>query len=118
MPIYEYSCNKCGKVSTFISLRVSEVIEPYCKFCGNRDLRKLISKVAVLKTEEKRLESLLDSSKFSELDEKDPRSIEKILRRMGKELGSEVGDDFEASLEEAFSQVDEQEREDLREEDE
>ncbi|MCX7857426.1 MAG: zinc ribbon domain-containing protein [Deltaproteobacteria bacterium] len=105
MPIYEYKCNLCNKTSSFISLRVSEVIEPYCKFCGNKQVEKLISRVAILKSEEKRMESLLDPSKFSDLDEKDPRSIERFMRRMGKELGDEIGEDFEGSVEEALSEA-------------
>jgi putative FmdB family regulatory protein len=108
MPIYEYRCGKCKKVSTFISLRVSETIEPYCKFCGNREMERLISRVAILKSEEKRMESLLDPSKFSDIDENDPRSIEKFVRRMGKELGEELGEDFEESFEEALSESDDQ----------
>lgn len=114
MPIYEYVCKECNQVSTFLSLRVSENIEPYCKFCGSKDVKKLISKVAVLRSEEKRIESMLDPSKFSDLDENDPKSIEKFMRRMGKEMGSELGEDFEASLDEALS-LSEKDSEDLTE---
>ncbi len=43
MPIYEYSCGKCGQTSEFIlsSRSVPEDLE--CPECGGRDLRKLIS---------------------------------------------------------------------------
>lgn len=115
MPIYEYRCAKCKRVSAFLSLRVSEVIQPYCKFCGNTEVERLISRVAVLKSEEKRIESILNPSKFSDLDESDPRSVEKFMRKMGKELGGELGEDFEDSIEEALSET--QESEDFKEED-
>jgi hypothetical protein len=65
---------------------------------------KVISRVAVLKSEDKRLESMLDPSKFSDLDENDPRSVERVMRRMGKELGDELGEGFEESMEEALSE--------------
>jgi hypothetical protein len=71
-------------------------------------MERLISRVAILKSEEKRMESLLDPSKFSDIDENDPRSIEKFVRRMGKELGEELGEDFEESFEEALSESDDQ----------
>lgn len=104
MPIYEYRCNKCKKVSSFLLLRISEEINPFCKHCGSRDVVKAISRVAVLKSEEQRLESMLDPSKFSDLDENDPRSVERVMRRMGKELGDELGEGLEESMEEALAE--------------
>lgn len=104
MPIYEYRCKQCKKLSSFLLLRITEEIEPCCKHCGSKEVTKVISRVAVLKSEEKRLESMLDPSKFSDLDENDPRSVERAMRRMGKEFGDELGEDFEESMEEALSQ--------------
>lgn len=104
MPIYEYRCKKCNKISSFLLLRTTEEIDPQCKHCGSKDLAKVISRVAVLKSEEQRLESMLDPSKFSDLDENDPGSVERVMRRMGKELGDELGEGFEESMEEALSQ--------------
>lgn len=105
MPIYEFLCSKCNKISSFLSLKVSDPIDAYCKFCGSQDVRKIISRVAILKSEEKRIESMLDPSKFSDLDENDPRSIEKFVRRIGKEFGEDLGDDFEESFEEALEEA-------------
>jgi putative FmdB family regulatory protein len=102
MPIYEYYCEACGRTSSFLLLRHSEEVSPYCKACGNKDVRRVISRVAVLKSEEQRMESLLDPSKFSDLDENDPGSIERVARRMGRELGDELGEGFEESMEEAL----------------
>ena len=85
-------------------LRITEEVDPHCKQCGSKDVIRVISRVAVLKSEEQRLESMLDPSKFSDLDENDPRSVERVMRRMGKELGDELGEGFEESMEEAFSQ--------------
>lgn len=104
MPIYEYRCETCNRLSSFLLLRITEEIEPHCKHCGSKDIKKVISRVAVLKSEEKRLESMLDPSKFSDLDENDPRSVERVMRRMGKELGDELGEGFEESVEEALGQ--------------
>ncbi len=104
MPIYEYYCEKCQKKSSFLLLRVSEEIEPYCKSCGGKEVKKLISRVSIPKSEEKRMESLLDPSKFSDLDENDPASIERVMKKMGRELGDELGDGFEESMEEALSE--------------
>jgi putative FmdB family regulatory protein len=102
MPIYEYYCDTCKRPSSFILLRTTEEILPYCKACGSKEVRRIISRVAILKSEEKRMESLLDPSKFSDLDEGDPGSIERVVKRMGRELGDELGEGFEESMEEAL----------------
>lgn len=104
MPIYEYRCEACRKVSSFLLLRITEQLDPHCKHCGSKEVRKIISRVAVLKSEEQRLESMLDPSKFSDLDENDPKSVERVMRRMGKELGDELGEGFEESMEEALAE--------------
>ncbi|NLW36626.1 FmdB family zinc ribbon protein [Syntrophorhabdus aromaticivorans] len=102
MPIYEYRCEECRKLSSFLLLRASEIIEPRCNHCGSTNVRRVISRVTVLKSEEKRLETLLDPAKLSDFDENDPRSVERLVRRMGRELGDELGEDFEKSMEEAL----------------
>lgn len=103
MPIYEYWCESCKKVSSFLLLRTTEEIVPYCKTCGGRDVKRQVSRVALLKGEERMMESLLDPSKFSDLDENDPASVERVMRRMGKGLGDELGEGFEETMEEALS---------------
>jgi putative FmdB family regulatory protein len=104
MPIYEYFCDECKGLSSFLLLRTTEEVEPLCKHCGSKKVKKVISRVAVLKSEERRLEGMLDPSKFSDLDENDPRSVERVMRRMGEELGDELGEGFEESMEEALTE--------------
>ena len=113
MPIYEYYCDRCKKVSSFLLLRVTEEIEPYCKSCNAKEVRRILSRVSVLKSEESRMESLLDPSKLSDLDENDPRSVEKLMKRMGRELGDELGEGFEQEMEEAMSESASTPQEDL-----
>jgi putative FmdB family regulatory protein len=102
MPIYEYYCDACARLSSFLLLRVSEEIEPFCKICGSREVRRVLSRVTVLKSEDQRMERLLDPSKFSDLDENDPGSIERAVRRMGREMGDDLGEGFEESMDEAL----------------
>ncbi|OPY75098.1 MAG: Zinc ribbon domain protein [Syntrophorhabdus sp. PtaU1.Bin058] len=92
MPIYEYQCSACKKISSFLLLRVTEEVEPYCKHCGDRRVTRVLSAVHVLRGEEKRIEGLLDPSRFSGLDENDPASIEKTVKRLGRDLGGEIGE--------------------------
>jgi putative FmdB family regulatory protein len=106
MPIYEYYCDHCGKVSSFLLLRATEEVTPYCRNCSSPDVKRVLSRIRVLKTEEQRMESLLDPSKLGDLDENDPRSVERLMKRMGSELGDELGEGFEEEMEQALGSED------------
>lgn len=102
MPIYEYRCEDCGRVSEFLLIRTTDASELRCKRCRSPKLSRVLSRVRVLRSEESRLESLADPSKWGDLDENDPKSVSKWMRRMGKELGEEVGDLNMDEMEEAI----------------
>ncbi|MGQ9609707.1 MAG: FmdB family zinc ribbon protein [bacterium] len=44
MPIYEYRCNDCNKVSEFLFGVTKENIEIICKNCRSRNMSKIFSK--------------------------------------------------------------------------
>ncbi len=96
MPIYEYGCYDCRKrVSVFFrSFAAAESGKAVCPRCGGSNIKRLVSKVAVVRSEESRLDSLADPSNFSGLDENDPKSIGRWMRKMGGELGEDLGSDF------------------------
>lgn len=91
MPIYEYRCLSCKKRVQILTLRASEQVEPVCSHCGGRKLDRLMSRFALARSDESRLESLADPGSFSGVDENDPKSVARWMRHMGKELGDEVG---------------------------
>lgn len=43
MPIYEYKCKDCGKVSEFLVGVTKDMSEIKCNFCGSKNLDKIIS---------------------------------------------------------------------------
>jgi putative FmdB family regulatory protein len=91
MPIYEYECAKCRRRTSVLTLRVSEKVDAVCKHCGSSKLSRLMSRFAMPKSEEARLEALSDPSTFGDLDENDPKSAARVMRRLGKEMGDEMG---------------------------
>ncbi len=100
MPIYEYRCNSCKKRVSVLTLRVSEEVHPECDRCGGHDLSRLMSRFAMVKSEDARLDALTDPSSLSGVDENDPKSMARWMRKMGKELGEDLsGDDFEQMVE-------------------
>jgi putative FmdB family regulatory protein len=96
MPIYDYQCEACKRRASlyYQTFSAAESAEPTCPSCGSPDLRRLVSRVAVMKSEESRLEDLADPSSFGDLDENDPKSMARWARKMGHELGEDMGDEF------------------------
>ena len=85
---------------------VPSSFKPVCKFCKNEDLEQLFSRFASPKSEESRLESLADPSSLSGLDENDPGSVARWMKKMGKELGEDFGgEDIDQIAEEAAQQA-------------
>jgi len=100
MPIYEYECDKCGKRTSFLTTRISEKVDAKCKHCGSAKMHRLMSRFAMPRSEEARLDQLADPAKFSDLDEKDPKSVARMMRNMGKEMGDEFGGtEFDEAIE-------------------
>ena len=100
MPIYEYRCTACRKKVTVLTLRVSEAVDPVCEHCGSRALTRLMSRFALVRSEESRLDDLGDPGSLGDLDENDPKSVARWMRKMGKELGEDAGEDFDEMVDE------------------
>jgi len=114
MPIYEYKCNQCFRRSTFLILNLNNPQFPKCKHCGSEDVEKLISRVRMIKSDEARMESLADPSNLSGLDENDPASMVRWMKKMGKEMGEEfAGDDFDQMVDDAAHEADREGKGDL-----
>ena len=72
-----------------------------------------MSRFASPKSEEARLEAFSDPSKFGDVDENDPQSMARFMKKMGQEMGEDMGDDFDEALEEAGSDMAEADSSDL-----
>jgi len=104
MPIYEYRCEDCGKISEFLLMKADEIFVPQCKKCKSKKMSRVLSRVRVIRSEESRMESLADPSKWGDLDEKDPKSMAKMMKRLGKEFGEELGEDADGMVDEAMDE--------------
>lgn len=97
MPIYEYRCQDCRRRVTIMLRSFAEAANaapPPCPRCGSKNLTRMVSRVAVLRSEESRLDNLADPSNMGDLDENDPKSVARWMRKMGNETGEDLGDEF------------------------
>jgi len=52
----------------------------------------MVSRIRVLRSEDSRMEDMADPSAWGGLDESDPKSMGRFMRKMVNEMGDEAGD--------------------------
>jgi putative FmdB family regulatory protein len=104
MPIYEYHCADCRRRVSLLVMRISDPEAPRCPRCGGEQLTRLMSRFATLRSEDDRLESLADPGQLGDLDESDPRSVARWMKKMGSEMGDDAGEDWDQMVDEAVEQ--------------
>lgn len=110
MPIYEFFCFKCKQIREIITTRVGQEVANKCPVCGSAKLKKLISKVKVKLSEETRLEKITDPSFLGNFSEDDPKSMAKMLKKIGPELGEDFDPgEIDEMVEESLSSQDSKE---------
>ncbi len=107
MPIYEFRCTDCGRLTSVFTRSVSQAVEPVCSHCGGTALERAPSKFAYHRTEQQILEQYGTPEPGAGPDAyKDPRQIgrwvEKRFDEMGMELPSEARKMIDAAREGEF----------------
>ncbi|NHZ71688.1 MAG: zinc ribbon domain-containing protein, partial [Aquificales bacterium] len=59
-----------------------------------KNLTRRIGRIIVAKSEDARMDAMMDDSALAGLDEDDPRAIGKFMRKMSSEMGEDMGDEF------------------------
>jgi len=96
MPTYEYRCLDCRRRAA-IYQRYEDYgrVPVACPHCGGSRLERRIGRVRVARSEESRLDTLSDPSDWGDVDENDPRSVARMMRRMGSEMGEDMPAEFD-----------------------
>ena len=104
VPIYEYRCAICGKVSSFFIRSITSPLEPSCTHCESRDMQRRMSSFAMGKTAQSGRGSYgAGPGPSSPEYYSDPRNIgrhvEEGFRRYGMEMPHSVRDTIDAARE-------------------
>ena len=96
MPIYEYRCKACRKRTAVFVRTIGVAVSPACEHCGSADVERLFSRVAVLRGDDG-----LDLAEGSlgDVDENDPRSVAKWVRKMSRDMGEPLDAEMQGELE-------------------
>ena len=104
MPIYEYECADCRRRVSLLIRSLSSGAAPACPRCGSAALTRIMSRFVTVKSEDARLESLAEGGGLGDVDENDPASVARFMKKMGKEFGDDLGEDFESAVDEAMAE--------------
>lgn len=99
MPIYEYRCQDCRRLVSVWVRRMGQDAER-CPQRGGRRLTRLVSRFALAPSDESRLGSLADDAGLASVDENDPQSAARFLKRMGSEPGEDGGPELDQAIDE------------------
>jgi putative FmdB family regulatory protein len=98
MPIYEYRCQSCRRRFSALVGVVARESPLVCPHCGSDESTRIMSRFARVRSEDEVLDSLADSADMGDVDENDPSSVARFMKKMGDEMGEDFGDDFEEAM--------------------
>lgn len=83
MPIYEFRCNGCKRKVSFFVRSFSPPEAPTCSKCGSKDLNRIYSPFARVKTDQDVYSSVLDDTQLvNRMMANDPSALVEWSRRM------------------------------------
>lgn len=101
MPIYEYRCDDCKKVTSALILRPQEEEALQCAHCGASRLVRILSRFAVHKTEAQRLKEFDTGKHQDDSFYRDSRNVGLWAKKRAQELGADLGPQFDDVVERA-----------------
>jgi putative FmdB family regulatory protein len=95
MPVYEFRCQSChNKVGISLSYAEYGVKKVTCPLCGSKELSRLIGRIRIAKSEDRRMDDMSDPSFMGDVDENDPKSMARAMKKMGQEMGEDLPPEF------------------------
>ena len=93
MPIYEYRCNDCRRLTSIFVRSPDAAVQPACEQCGSKAVERALSRFAYHKSQQRILEEYGDpafDSAGTETELHDPRQIGRWVENKFDEYGMEV----------------------------
>jgi putative FmdB family regulatory protein len=101
MPIYEYECRSCRRIVSALILKKEEEKDVQCAHCGGDQLTRVLSRFALHKTEEQRLQDFNAHAPRSDAFYSDRRNIGLWAKKRARDLGVDLGTHFDEVVEKA-----------------
>jgi putative FmdB family regulatory protein len=94
MPIYEYRCSDCKRITNVFVRSVSSTIpEVQCEHCGSASVERAISKFGIGRTVDSIIDQYGDPGVDGDGEYRDPRQIGRWAEKKFEEYGMEMPDE-------------------------
>lgn len=102
MPIYQFDCAGCQRRVEILFRSVNSTKQPVCPECGSRKLKKVIARVARIRSARERFEGVDHQREAAEIGgSSDPAVFARWARRVGAEYDEELGTNYRELAERA-----------------
>ena len=101
MPIYEYECAACAKMSSHVVMSSRRRRPPACPVCGAARLKRVMSSFAVVSSEASRLAEFDTSKPRDESFYRDSRNVGLWAKKRAQQMGVDLGSKFDDTVERA-----------------
>lgn len=95
MPTYDFVCENCKqRFDVFMTYSEYGKQPVKCAHCGSENVRRRMTKVRIAKSEDSRMENMMDESALEGL-ENDPKALGQMMKKMGNEMGEDLPPEFD-----------------------
>ena len=95
MPTYDFVCQDCQqRFDVFLSYSEYGTRPVKCAHCGSANVRRRMTKVRIARSEESRMENMMDDSSLAGLED-DPKALGQMMKKMGSEMGEDLPPEFD-----------------------
>ena len=101
MPIYEYRCERCGRLTSQLVLKPAGATSPACRACGNAQTQRVLSGFAYHRSEASRLAEFDPSASNHPDVYKDSRNVGLWAKKRVQDMGVDLGSSFDETVEKA-----------------
>ena len=96
MPIYEYYCGTCNTIYQFLIRGERKTEDLQCPKCDKKNLERVMSQFSTTSSKSRSDDEM--ASDMADIDENDPRSMARAVRKMADEMGEDLGPELEHAL--------------------
>jgi putative FmdB family regulatory protein len=90
VPIYEFRCSSCGKITSHFTRKIDTAVAPPCEHCGNSSTSRMMSKFGRTYSRADIMEKYGDPSAGGPDAYRDPRQIGTWVEKKFDEYGMDL----------------------------
>ena len=96
MPIYEYYCGTCNTIYQFLIRGERNTEDLECPKCRSNEMKRVMSRFSTTSSKSGSDDDM--AADMANIDENDPRSMARAVRKMADEMGEDLGPELEHAL--------------------